>query len=589
MSASYRRIPYGVANFYDIRAGNKLFIDKTRFIHLLEDYTYVFFIRPRRFGKTCWITILENYYERNEGHRFDWWFGGLDIGKNPTEEHNRYVVVRFDFSEMNDAIDTLEETFETYGHTMLESMCGRYPDLFPESAAQKILGQSKLTDKLNTLFVYAKDHSIPLYFLIDEYDNFANTIFSQQGQTAYFKFTHGDGFYRNFFATLKGATTKGEGGLKRLFITGVSPMTMDDVTSEFNIGTNISLLPKFNEMLGFTETEVRSILEEYRDQGVFNQNIKTTLNIMKEWYNGYHFAQGTTTDVYNTDMVLHYLLASVPNEPGPLDLIDTNIRIDYGKLRHLMWVNHRLNGNFDRLKSIIEDGSITSPLVKSFSLEEVTDSQNFISLLYYFGLLSIADSRLNQATLKIPNRTVAELMYGYLRSVYREAEIFRVDLERFTHLIIEMALNADWKPVFTFLAHAIEQQTSIRDYLQGEKMIQGFLLAYLNVTETFLCHTEWECAKGYVDLYLEPFRDRYAELPYGFLIELKYLKRGESLNETMLTNTVEAAKTQLQMYMQDDQWQQNPSVTFIGILLVFHGWELVVCEAVKKAGQNHPK
>ncbi len=580
MSVSYRRIPYGVANFYDIRKKNRLYVDKTRFIRMLEEYDYVFFIRPRRFGKSCWVSVLENYYDRNQADQFEFFFSGLDIGLKPTEERNHYIVIRFDFSVMHNAVETLEESFERYGARILDDMCLRYPDLFPHEATQKILSPPKLTDKMDELFLHAKRHHIPLYVLIDEYDNFANTVLSHHGQTAYHQFTHGDGFYRNFFAALKGGASQGEGGVKRLFITGVSPITMDDVTSGFNIGSNISMSPEFNEMLGFTEQEVHSTLKEYQAQGVLDHDLQTTFNIMKAWYNGYRFAEGATTDLYNTDMVLYYLRDSIPNKRGPRHLIDSNIRIDYGKLRHLMWVNRKLNGNFNLLKAIIEEGSVVSYLVDSFPLKHLTKPENFNSLLYCFGLLSISGSHLGKAVLKIPNRTVAELMYGYLRSVYQEAEIFSVDIHKFSNLVDEMAVAADWKPVFTFLADAIEQQTSIRDYLAGEKMIQGFLVAYLNVTNVFLCHTEWECSKGYVDLYLEPFRDRYAELHYGFLIELKYLKRGDSLNEAVLTETVEEAKSQLQGYLLDQAFQNHPKVQFIGVALVFHGWEMVTCEAV---------
>ncbi len=581
MSASYRRIPYGVANFYDIRSRNQLYVDKTRFIRNLEEYNYVFLIRPRRFGKSCWVSVLSNYYDRNQVEKFEMYFGGLDIGKAPTEERNRYVVIWFDFSVIDKRVDMLEESFEVYGDTIIGGTCKSYPDLFPKKVTEQILGKPNLIGKLNELFNHTQRHNIPVYLFIDEYDNFANVVLADHGQTVYHQFTHSDGFYRNFFAMLKGSAGKGEGGLKRLFITGVSPITMDDVTSGFNVGKNISMLPEFNEMLGFTEEEVHNLLKEYQDLGVFDHDLNTTLKLMKEWYNGYRFSKGAANDLYNPDMVLYYLLDSIPNKPGPQNLIDTNIRIDYGKLRHLMWVNRQLNGNFNLLKSIIENGSVTSHLMESFPLKQLTNPENFISLLYYFGLLSIAGSRLEQAVLRTPNRTVSELMYGYLRAVYQEGEIFRVSLYQFSNLINDMALAAAWKPVFMFLADAIKQQTSIRDYLAGEKMIQGFLVAYLNVTNVFLCHTEWECAKGYVDLYLEPFRDQYKELHYGFLIELKYLKRGDSLSDATLSATVAEANSQMRQYLQDAHFRNHPEVQFIGILLVFHGWEMVVCETVE--------
>lgn len=577
-SQSFRTVPYGVANFYDIRRKNKLYVDKTRFIRELEAFEYVFLIRPRRFGKSCWVSVLENYYDCNQADQFDFFFGGLDIGNDPTEEHNQYVVVRFDFSAVNDALDTLESSFERYVDRVLALTCKRYPDLFPEAVQQSILTAPQITDKLDELFNHTLLQQIPLYILIDEYDNFANTILSHHGQSAYHQFTHGEGFYRNFFSTLKAGTTAGSGGIKRLFITGVSPITMDDVTSGFNIGKNVSRMPQFNEMLGLTEEEVQAILQEYQTAEVFNQDVEKTMDLMRNWYNGYRFSESATTVLYNTDMVLHYLSESVPNYPGPLELIDSNIRIDYEKLKHLMWINQQLNGNFDRLKTIIEDGSIGSQLVSSFPLKEITRPQNFISLLHYFGLLTIERSQLSQIQFKIPNRTIAELMYGYLRSTYSEADIFRIDVDRFANLINQMALKADWKPAFTFLAEAIERQTSVRDYLEGEKVIQGFLLAYLNVTNVFLCRTEQEYAKGFADLVLQPFRGRYPQLQTGYLIELKYIKRQKSLKATVVQNAIEEAQSQLQQYLQEASLQHDSSVQYVGLILVFHGWEMVACE-----------
>ena len=264
-------------------------------------------------------------------------FAGTDIGQDPTQERSRYVTLRFDFSAVKDKIETLEREFEIHCHTELEGTLERHPDLFPEAALQRILSPPSITGKLGRLFRFAGDHDVSLYVLIDEYDNFANTVLAHHGAEAYHAFTHGGGFYRNFFATLKSGTARSGGGIDRLFITGVSPVTMDDVTSGFNIGTNISLDPDFNEMVGFTEAEVRRLVETYRECGVFDQDVDAAMGIMGDWYNGYRFSKAAETDLYNTDMVLYYLKHSIPNRPVPDDLIDTNVRIGYGKLRHLLW------------------------------------------------------------------------------------------------------------------------------------------------------------------------------------------------------------------------------------------------------------
>ena len=256
--------------------------------------------------------------------------------------------VHFDFSAFDDTLETLRERFEYYCFQQLRHALECNPDLFSAATVRRILAAPTIDTQLNELFLHTRRHGIPLYVLIDEYDNFANTILACRGSEAYHSFTHGGGFYRNFFATLKAGAGYGS-GIERLFVTGVSPITMDDVTSGFNIGANLSLRPEFNELLGFTEAEVRAVLERYRRHGVFDQDVDQAMAVMGEWYNGYRFAAGAPNDLYNTDLVLYYLKWSIPNRPPPDDPIDRNIRIDYGKLRHLLTVNQRLNGNFDLL------------------------------------------------------------------------------------------------------------------------------------------------------------------------------------------------------------------------------------------------
>ena len=582
---AHPRIPYGESDFQRIRRNRWLYVDKTRFLRRLEQERYVFLIRPRRFGKSLWVSLLENYYDRFWSGRFETTFAGTDIGRNPTREQSRYVVLRFDFSAVDDTLETLEREFETYCTIELRGALRRHPDLFPEAVLRDILAPPSIANKLAELFRYAGDHDIPLYALIDEYDNFANTVLAHHGAEAYHSFTHGSthggGFYRNFFATLKSATSRSGGGLERLFIIGVSPVTMDDVTSGFNIGKNISLEPDFNEMVGFTEAEVRRLVETYRDHGVFNQGVDTAMGVMGEWYNGYRFATAADTDLYNTDMVLYYLDESMPNRDVPEYLIDTNVRIDYGKLRHLLVTGRQLNGNFDLLRDVIGEERADTRIVPGFPLKDLTRPENFLSLMHYFGLLSIRGVQGVMPRLAIPNQTVKRLMYGFLRDAYRDVEVFSVNLFRFEQLMMRMATEGEWRPVLEFLGGAIARQTGIRDYIAGEKVIQGFLAAYLSVADYYVFRSEAELGKGHADIALEPLVARYPDLRRGYLIELKYLKRSETLDEAGVAATVGGAEAQLARYLGDERLaRQFPGVRFTGLVVVFHGWELAYCDAV---------
>ena len=419
MSNAHPQIPYGWADFRTIRRERALYVDKTRFLHDLEQERYAFLIRPRRFGKSCWVSLLAYYYDRTRADSFASLFAGTDIGRRPTPNRHRYVILHFDFSAFDDTPETLRERFEIYCFIRLRAALERNADLFPEPVIERILAHPSIDGRLAELFAYAGEQDIPLYVLIDEYDNFANTILAYRGTEAYHSFTHGGGFYRNFFATLKAGA--GHGGLERLFVTGVSPITMDDVTSGFNIGANISLMPEFNELRGFTEAEVRGILAIYRDHGVLDQDVDEAMAVMGEWYDGYRFAADAANDLYNTDMVLYYVKGSIPNKHAPRDLIDTNVRIDYGKLRHLLTVNRRFNGNFDLLRHVIGEGWADSEIMSSFPLERLHDRRNFLSLLHFFGLLSIRKAREQTVRLGIPNQTVRHLMYAFLRDGHCEA------------------------------------------------------------------------------------------------------------------------------------------------------------------------
>ena len=552
MANAYPRIPYGEADIRRIRLKGWLYVDKTRFLRRLEDESYVFLIRPRRLGKSLWVSVLENYYDRSRADEWRAVFDGTDIGREPTEDRSRYVILRFNFSAFDDTLETLRESFEGYCGMVIRRALERNPDLFPETAVRRILAPPAVDRRLGELFAYAGDHDIPVYWLIDEYDNFANTVLAHHGREAYESFTHGGGFYRNFFATLKAGAGESGGGLERLFITGVSPITMDDVTSGFNIGKNVSLRPEFHDLLGFTEEEVRGLLALYRDRGAFDQDVDAALEVMHEWYDGYRFAKGARGDLYNTDMVLYYLSESVPNKPMPDDLIDVNVRIDYGKLRHLLVTSReagaKLNGNFDLLRNVAGTGGAEADISLSFPLEELVEPENFLSLLYYFGLLSIRGTPNGRARLGIPNQTVRKLMYGYLRDGYRDVGVFSVSHYRFSGLVVDMARRGAWRPALEYLAEAIEAQTGIRDYLDGEKVVQAFLAAHFSLVGHFLIHSERELGKGYADLHLEPFLARYPDARYGYVIEVKYLKRGDAADESVVASRLEEARAQLRGY-----------------------------------------
>ena len=573
-----KRIPYGITDFELIRKEHYYYVDKTQYIPLLEDAgRYLFFVRPRRFGKSLLLIVLESYYDLAAKDEFDDLFTGTYIHTHPTDEKHAYLILKFNFSAVNPEPGSVEKSFNTHAKTQFFFFGKKYRELLGDDYFEMMAQYENAHEKLEFLLEYVGSIGHKVYVLIDEYDNFANTILTSYGQESYYHITHGSGFFRFFFNVLKKGSTAKSSGLGRLFITGVSPVTMDDVTSGFNIGWNISLDTKFNGLLGFTKQDVRQIFYYYREHGnMISDSDNEILELMGDWYNNYRFAEDASEYVFNTDMVLYFIQEVLNNQKYPKDMIDQNVRIDYGKLRHLIVLDQQLNGNFLKLGKIIETGQVESQIVKSFPVEQLINPENFVSLLFYFGLLSYAGNNV----LAIPNQTVKTLMFGYLRDGYWDVDVFRIDLWELARLVRRMAYHGEWEVVFKVLADEIEQQTSIRDYLSGEKVIQTFLLAYLNVTDLYICRTEEEMGKGFADIYLEPFEAKYPDLKYGYVIELKYLKRSE-YTETLLQERLTEAKRQLHQYAGDERIIRMKARTRIKFLvLIFCGWELKVIEEV---------
>ena len=574
-----KKIPYGDSDFGKIIKNNMYYVDKTKYIHELEAFSnYIFLIRPRRFGKSLWINLLQYYYDTNRKDQFDDLFKNTFVGKNPTPNKNKYLTLAFNFAMVDPSVDRIQEDFQSYTESILKDFLIRYQDYFDKNFISELKSYQRINKKMQELFLYCARQQLKVYMFIDEYDNFTNTILTTSGKNEYIKLTRGEGAFRYFFNLLKGLTSMPDSGLDKLFITGVSPVTMDDVTSGFNIGLNISLDTSINEFMGFTESETMEILRYYYQAGRLSLDPDFCIDIMTQWYNNYRFAPYTQTAMFNSDMVLYFVQQAMKGTRIPDNLIDQNVRIDYKKLRYLITIDKRLNGNFSRLKSIIENQEIISNIEYSFPIDELTNPENFISILYYLGLLSIHKKKRGKYLLKIPNLTILNLMYGYIRSGFSDVDIFKIDMWELSDMITNMAYDGNWKPFFQYLSEQIEKQTAIRDYLNGEKVIQGFLLAYLNVVDYYITQSESEMNKGYSDIYMEPFISKYSDLQYSYIIELKYISRND-YSEDVQQEKIQDAREQLDQYIKSDRVKNSIGTTqLIKIILVYKGWELTYYE-----------
>jgi len=588
-------IPYGIADFKDFRIKNLFYVDKTRFIRNIEEKgSFLFFIRPRRFGKSLFLSMLEYYYDIQRKDQFDFLFNGADIHQNPTKEKNKYLVLKFNFSAVEAKKDSIERAFFC---NVRDSSCvfvDKYSGLLgiDSNEVKNKLEQSESPAMLlNLLLRYCTGKQKQLYVIIDEYDNFANTILSDSGEAEYRSITQGEGFLRSFFNVIKAGTTGSDTPISRLFMTGVSPITLDDVTSGFNIATNISLDDDINEILGLTQTEVQTMIAYYRQTGKIHHSTSELMDIMGQWYNHYRFSLDSECEVFNTILVLYFLREYLKKSRIPDPLVDNNARIDYMKLRYLILSDKKgafqTNGNFSKLRQIMENDSLHSTIVERFPIAKLTDPENFISLLYYFGLLTITGSdEEHKAILKIPNEAVKRLYYDYIKETYEETGILTIDLSRYEAAMKEMAFSGKWKPLIAYLVDRMETSMGLRDLITGEKAIQAFLNVYLGLSALYLVYSEKELKKGYADLVLEPFLAQYPGLKYSYLIELKYIKpqgKKSELTPENFKKIKEEAENQLNKYSLDEKFRKSIGQTTLKkLVLIFSGSRMVHFSEMKK-------
>ena len=584
-----KRIPYGKADFNDFREKNLYYVDKTRFIRDIEEKgDFLFLIRPRRFGKSLFLAVLEAYYDIEYKDRFDSFFSGTYIHQNPTKEKNSYMVLKLNFSAVTPDILTVKEAFTNYIKDSVTGFIMKYEKLLDidiNKAETEFSLRKSAPELMVTLLKYCKRVKQKLYVIIDEYDNFANTILSESGEQSFIDITHGTGFLRVFFNVVKAGTTDIDAPISRLFMTGVSPVTMDDVTSGFNIGTNISLHSDLNEIMGFTKEEVETMIEYYRQTGKIRHSTPELIDIMNQWYNHYRFSIYAEQDLFNTVHVLYFLAEYMVDSQIPYNLIDRNAMFDYKKLRHLIIIDKKgtpmVNGNFSQLQQILETGQAITHIQPGFPAVELTKPGNFLSLLFYFGLLTINKTTLTgQTVLTIPNEFVKRLFYDFIKDTYEDINIFSLDMFKYANLLEDFAISGKWQPLIEFIAGRMEASLGIRDLIDREKALQVFWNVYLGLNTLYIVYTEKELNQGFADLALVPMLLQYPGIKYSYLLELKYIKPSGSGDEPAAPQKVEELKAeaekQLSQYCRDEKFQKAIGQTTLKkLILIFSGNRMV--------------
>lgn len=575
--AAVKGIPYGVASFEQVRSENRYYIDKTMYLPLLEEASnYLFLIRPRRFGKSVFVSMMQAYYDIAKADRFDTLFDGLWIKEHPTPLKNAFQVIYFDFSLAGAGMERLEYTFNDYCCKVLDRFIERYRSYYDEKFFDEVQSATDAANKLRSIHAKARELGYPLYLIIDEYDNFTNVILSEGGKEVFRNLTHASGFYREYFKIFKAM-------FSRIFMIGVSPVTLDDLTSGYNIGWNISQDPRFNYMLGFPESDVRTMFQYYKDNGKLraDADIEAMLTEMKPWYNNYCFAEEYTDEerLYNCDMVLYYLRHQVAFNRPPKEMVDMNVRTDYKKLQMLADIDR---GNLkEKRMSVIEEisatGSIVMTLKTSFPAEGVTDEDNFRSLLYYYGLLTMKKSLGRRIEMEIPNNCVKEQYWSFMRDYFGRSA--RVDMTALQDEMDQMSFDGDWMPLINRIAEAYKENSSVRNSILGEHNLQGFFKAYLALNTLYLVEPEIELNYGYSDFLMLPDKARYPEIAHSYILELKYVKPTATDAEVEAKST--EADGRLHQYANDKIVKRLCQGTRLHLLkVVFRGAEIALCSEI---------
>ena len=575
-----KRIPYGMMNFIDVREDDCYYVDKTHYIPLIENANkYFFYIRPRRFGKSLTISMLHHYYNILEADKFEKWYGDLYIGKHPTPERNSYLIIYLNFAVVNAELNSYRQSLDAHCNTEFNFFCDVYAQYLPEGIKEEMNKKKGAIEQLDYLYKECIKTNQQIYLFIDEYDHFTNKILSEPSCLEDYKSeTYGTSYLRSFFDTVKAGT---DSTIKRCFVTGVSPVTMDDLTSGFNIGTNYSLSPEFNEMTGFNEEEVRAMLDYYATTCQFHHSTDGLIEAMKPWYDNYCFAEqsyGGTT-MYNSNMVLYFVDNYIRNGGYmPRNMVEENIRVDYNKLRMLIRKDKEFAHDASTIQTLVQQGYVTGELKTGFPAETVAEPDNFISLLFYFGMLTISGTLEGETKLTIPNQVVREQLYSYLLDTYNEADL-RFDNWEKGKLASAMAYRGDWKAYFDYIAECLHRYSSQRDKQKGEAYVHGFTLAMTAQNRFYRPISEQENQEGYADIFMFPLLDIYKDMLHSYIIELKYAKGKDS--DEKVEQLRQEAITQANRYAASETVQKAIGTTTLHkIIVVYQGMKMVVCEEV---------
>lgn len=555
------KLPKGISDFKKLMTQGYVYIDKTKYIEHMEQSndSYIHLLRPRRFGKTLFTSMLQYYYDVNEKDQFATLFKDTYIGKHPTQLHNSYYILKFNFSGFSQMQGKdLEEEFKEKVKKAIELCIQRYGfniELTKHMSAARLLS-GFLSD------VQTQLHGHKLYVIVDEYDHFANDLLSFRFNE-FTKITGADGYVRALFEEIKAGT---ETVIDRVFVTGVSPITLDSMTSGYNISTNLSLDANYNEIMGFTTVEMKELIS-------FVDHIKDQENILKEmkqYYDGYKFSKDGIHHLFNPNMALYFLDSWQIHGKGPSDIVDKNIISDYKKLENLLELPYEQSQR-GTIQEILDGVHPNVVITELFTIESKLSTDHFYSLLFYLGYLTIDESNDFGLTMKIPNMVMQKVFISYYRQMLEKTIEFKSDTAAWHNAIVSFLTKND-SSLFVICIENILHTYPDRLFVQfHERNIQQIAQVIVEAITGVDADMEWVNDEGYGDFMMIPASDRYPNK----LIEFKYLKVGYSQKE--LEHTKVQAKKQIIKYNSTRQMSRKYCDNYI---MIFSKDQCVYCEQI---------
>ena len=533
-----RKLPNGISNYEKLIEENRIYVDKTMYIEKMENLSdsTLMFLRPRKFGKTLFTSTLECYYDKNRADKFEKLFGNTYIGKNPTLNKNRYCVLRFNFSGIS--TNTIEETINGFKNSTIESIkifINRYKINFFINENQEA---EEILNSLYTAFLTQKANE-KIYVIIDEYDHFANELLGFNPEQ-FRALVSKNGKVRKWYEILKKGT---ETVVDRIFITGVAPITLDSLTSGFNIGTDITQDVRFNEMMGFTKNELIEILNS---QDILKEEQEQILPIMKENYDGYKFSLEAKNQIYNSNMCLYFLNRYIEFGKIPTKLIDVNIASDYSKIGKMLGLCKGEN-RLEILRKTVQGEPINNNIVEKFNPAIEFNETDMISMLYYLGYLTIFGEDLGMPELTIPNKVMKEIYADYFMQLMNQEADFRIDNTRNQEILREIAREGKIDKMVETLRIYLNNLSN-RDLIKfDEKYIKLIFYCIAMTMQIYSAKSEMEVNRNYPDILLVP-RDRTKGYK-AIMVEFKYLKKGDTAK---LEDKQKEAREQIERYSEFD-------------------------------------